>query len=102
MKYDSPFWKDIIKSLNSWKVGHGHNVSFWFDSRLFREPLCLLVDVIDPTELLLTVDDVLQQDRKLDVDKIDPNHSSNTYMCSITTAYSQGVGLYGLNSMERK
>lgn len=57
----SSTWKGIIWSLNkvkggfSWSIGNGQDISLWFDVWLGHDPLCLVVDDIDPQELCWTV-----------------------------------------------
>lgn len=55
---DSTTWKGIVKSLAyvhggfSWRIGNGCSVSLWFDACVTEDPLCLLVEEIDPDEIL--------------------------------------------------
>ena len=64
---DSMTWKDITKSLSflkggfRWHVTSSTRVSLWFDAWLLHEPLCFMVEEIDPGELLWTVADLLHQ-----------------------------------------
>lgn len=56
--------KGITKSIQSvqdgfgWSLGNGESISLWFDAWVLHEPLCLVVDVIDPDELHLPVKDI--------------------------------------------
>lgn len=73
---DSASWKGIIRSMHrvkagfGWRVGQGSLVSFWFDSWLDQAPLCLFITLIPPSELQLTVQDMLLMDGKIEVGKI--------------------------------
>lgn len=70
LKYDtkpgnSSTWKGIIRSFKiieggfGWKIGNGRDVSIWFDVWIGNDPICLLIDEIDPTEVLWNVADII-------------------------------------------
>lgn len=42
-----------------WLIGHGKNVSLWFDTWLMSDPLCLFVEDIDPNEITWTTGDII-------------------------------------------
>lgn len=42
-----------------WHIGNGESVSLWFDVWLAEEPLCIMVNEIDPTEVLWTVYNII-------------------------------------------
>lgn len=44
-----------MKGGFSWSIGNGQDISLWFDVWLGHDPLCLVVDDIDPQELCWTV-----------------------------------------------
>lgn len=73
---DSMTWKGISRSFNFVKGGYGwslenrNQISFWFDIWLYFDHLCLIVDDIDPDEVLITV-----------VEVISPQGECNTYKC---------------------
>lgn len=43
-------------------MGNGRNVSIWFDIWIGNDPICLLIDVIDPLEILWNVADIINSD----------------------------------------
>lgn len=42
-----------------WHIGNGESVSLWFDVWLAEEPLCIMVNEIDSTEVLWTVYNII-------------------------------------------
>lgn len=62
---NSSTWKGIIRSLNmtkggfAWNIGTGEEVSIWFDIWVDNEPLCLLIEDIEPTETMWNVADII-------------------------------------------
>jgi hypothetical protein len=49
---DSPMWFDLLKVKDIYlqgrkmKIGNGESASFWFDTWLYNEPLCLTAPIL--------------------------------------------------------
>ena len=52
----------MVKGGFGWKIGKGTEASLWFDIWVEFDPLCLLIEEIDPSESLWTVANIISND----------------------------------------
>ena len=63
----------VLKSIHhvsggfGWNIANGIDVSLWFDAWLSNIPLCLLVDDIEPDEILWRVVDIIDDTGQWDI-----------------------------------
>lgn len=52
------------------KIGNSKYVSVWYNIRLENEPLCLIIEEIDPVERIWNVADILHQDGRWNLERL--------------------------------